>query len=104
LSETGAELASIETEWCASAHEGLAAFSPEAVGFGKQGYNDASGAVAIAPMFDAAADFSEGLAMVSVRRFVGVIDKSGDWMINANRFDFIGAFENGLAPDRSNGR
>jgi len=100
----GTELGGIETEWCDSAHEGLAAFSREAVGTGKQGYVDIFGEVAIEPVFDDAGRFTEGLASVSIAHSAGVIDKRGNWVIGVSRFDKIGTYGAGLAPARLNGR
>jgi hypothetical protein len=68
----------------------------------KWGYIDNTGAIKIAPRFDAAADFSEGLALVGVGITEdnigkwGYIDTSGTVVIEP-RFDLAGDFSEGLA-------
>ena len=90
--------------------EGLAAFQAGinyTYGQSKWGYLDNSGNWAIQPQFDVAADFSEGLAAVSVRvqkgdrdRW-GYIDKTGTLVIPA-QFDKALPFAGGLAKVKTN--
>lgn len=70
---------------------------------GKYGYVDESGKVVIAPRFDGADAFSEGLAVVldSAGRF-GYIDSQGTFAIPAV-YRHARAFRNGFAPVRIGG-
>ena len=63
----------------------------------KWGYIDKTGKVVIAPQFDKAGDFSEGLAAVEVEEKWSYINRQGEFAI---RTDFYNAwpFVNGLAP------
>jgi len=66
----------------------------------KWGYINRSGAVAIAPQFTDARDFSEGLASVAIGDSWGVIDKSGAWVVNPHFIRLIGRFSEGMAEVR----
>jgi hypothetical protein len=70
---------------------------------GKYGYVDEAGKVVIAPRFDGADAFSEGLAVVldSAGRF-GYIDSQGTFAIPAV-YRHARAFRNGFAPVRIGG-
>jgi WG containing repeat len=90
--------------------EGLAAFQAGidyTHGQSKWGYLDSSGNWAIQPRFDVAADFSEGLAAVSVRvpkgdrDKWGYIDKKGILVIPV-QFDRALPFASGLAKVKTN--
>ncbi len=61
------------------------------------GYIDKSGRVKIAPQFDAAGDFSDGLALVAIADRYGYIDDAGKFAINP-QFDQGGNFQAGIAP------
>jgi WG containing repeat len=90
--------------------EGLAAFQAGinyTYGQSKWGYLDKTGNWGIQPQFDVAADFSEGLAAVSVRvqksdrdRW-GYIDRTGTLVIPA-QFDKALPFASGLAKVKTN--
>ncbi|MBN1632454.1 MAG: WG repeat-containing protein, partial [Thermoleophilia bacterium] len=66
----------------------------------RYGYVDKTGKVMIAPQFDEARFFSEGLAAVAVEengaKKWGYVDQKGAWVIEP-RFDGAGDFSNGLA-------
>lgn len=64
---------------------------------GKWGYIDVSGAVVIAPQYDLAWDFSEGLALARQGSQYGYIDKTGAWVI-APQYTDAWYFSEGLAP------
>jgi len=51
----------------------------------------------IAPQFDSAGDFSDGLSPVGMAGRFGYIDKSGKFAINP-QFDHGGSFRAGIAP------
>ncbi len=84
-------------------HEGLAKVHVnDATGVG--GYIDRGGNVVIAPQFSTAGDFSEGLAFVSTRRpwsdaphRTGFIDRSGEFVIENNAFQYSTGFSAGRA-------
>jgi hypothetical protein len=57
----------------------------------------------IAPQFDGAGDFGEGLAVVAVGRRFGYIGQNGKFEINP-QFDRAGSFHDGIAPVWINGR
>lgn len=66
---------------------------------GKWGYINRAGEVVIAPQFNLANNFSEGLAAVLTRDGWGYIDATGRMVIAPNRgFFHPGAFSEGLAP------
>jgi hypothetical protein len=69
----------------------------------KFAYTDASGRIITEQRFDAARDFSEGLAPVRVDKFWGYIDKSGKSII-LPRFDDAQPFSEGLARVREHDR
>jgi WG containing repeat len=74
-------------------HAGLAAASKD----GKSGYIDHSGAWAIAPQFEFAKDFSEGLAPVAIANHKwGYIDKTGKLILPAIYY-WAEPFSEGLA-------
>lgn len=104
LDADGRTIFSVQAEWCDSFHEGLAAFSRDPLGFGKQGYLDLSGSEVIASVYDDASAFSDGLASVIIGGATTVIGKSGACIIEADRFEKIGAFKNGVAPARCYGQ
>jgi WG repeat protein len=63
---------------------------------GKDGYINCAGNIIIAPQFDIALNFHEGLAAVSVGDKWGFIDRTGKIVI-APRFRNVGEFSEGLA-------
>ncbi len=71
---------------------------------GKYGFKDESGKIIIQPKYDLAWDFSEGLAMVVLRKKYGFIDESGNEVIplTYNYADF--SFQNGKVQVKQNGR
>jgi hypothetical protein len=99
--------------------EGLAKFGVrdpgrEATGFyggsldklvfaGKWGYIDKTGKAVVGAQFDAAGDFSEGLAAVKRGELWGFIDKTGKLVI-APQFDNADSFSEGLAAVGKGGR
>ena len=90
--------------------EGLAAVAPipaESLrGAGeppRYGYVDTSGAMAIAPGYDDAEPFSDGLAAVLTAGKWGYIDRKGKLVIPP-RFDAAGPFSEGLAAVQTGGR
>ncbi len=66
---------------------------------GKYGYVDAAGKVVIAPRFDGADSFSEGLAVVLDSGRFGYIDSLGSFAIPA-KYRHARAFRDGYAPVR----
>src|SRR5450755_4187685 len=64
---------------------------------GRAGYIGKSGKLVIAPQFDLAFDFSEGLAIVSIGDRFGFIDRSGRIVISPKYSDARN-FSEGLAP------
>jgi hypothetical protein len=66
---------------------------------GKYGYVDEAGKVIIAPSFDGADAFSEGLAMVLYSGRFGYIDSHGSFAIPAV-YRHARAFQDGYAPVR----
>lgn len=64
---------------------------------GKWGYMDEKGVVKIEPQYDAAFDFSEGLACVVRYPWRGYIDGTGRIVIEP-QFTWAGPFREGLAP------
>ena len=64
------------------------------------GYLDKSGSFAISPVYDAAVDFSEGLARVGIRNGetikYGFIDTQGNYVIDAT-YDWASDFYDGIA-------
>jgi hypothetical protein len=66
-------------------------------------YTDAAGRIITEQRFDAARDFSEGLAPVRVDKYWGYIDKSGKSII-LPRFDDAQPFSEGLARVREHDR
>ena len=64
---------------------------------GKWGYMDENGKVVIEPQYEAAYDFSEGLACVIVNGWRGFIDRTGTMVIKPE-FAWAGRFCEGLAP------
>jgi hypothetical protein len=71
--------------------------------WGKQGYIDKTGGIAIEPIYDGAGKFSEGLAAVRMRDRWGYIDKSAHVVIQP-QFGSCGDFSEGLAPVRVGAR
>jgi len=75
--------------------------------YGKVGYIDKSGKIAIPPQFANGGGFSDGLAVVWVDTpdymfpLAGVIDASGGWVIPP-QFDRIGEFHEGFARAKLN--
>ena len=63
---------------------------------GKWGYADTLGKNMIAPKWDMAADFSEGLAAVGLNNRFGYIDETGVEVIPI-QFEFTGSFMNSVA-------
>jgi hypothetical protein len=64
----------------------------------KWGYIDRTGKLAIPAQYDAAWDFSEGLAYVKSGASRGVIDKTGRMLFQLQQVDIAGYFTEGLAP------
>ena len=64
---------------------------------GKWGYMDEKGKVVIEPQYDAAYDFSEGLACVIVNNWRGFIDRTGAMAIKPD-LAWAGRFTDGFAP------
>lgn len=62
----------------------------------KYGYKNAEGKEIIAPKYNSAGDFSEGLAVVNLNRKWGFIDKTGKEVI-ALKYDSAENFKNGKA-------
>ncbi len=67
---------------------------------GKAGFIDAKGRVVIAPRFDAASRFSDGLARVLVDGRYGFIDAKGGYVI-APALEHVRDFHEGLAASRA---
>lgn len=69
--------------------EGLAVAVPESKDFtaALYGYVDTSGNFAIAPQFDSANEFSEGLARVEIGKLWGFVDHTGQFAINPSFTD-----------------
>jgi hypothetical protein len=63
----------------------------------KWGYIDRAGTVVVAPQFDEAAPFSDGLAPVKSHGRWGYIDKAGRFVLKPE-FPIAGNFHEGLAP------
>ena len=64
---------------------------------GKYGYREKlSGKVFIAPQFDAAHSFREGVAVVMIDRKYGFIDRHGLAVVKFD-YDWANSFHNGLA-------
>jgi hypothetical protein len=64
---------------------------------GKWGYMDAKGKVVIEPQYEAAYDFSEGLACVIANNWRGYINRTGAMVIKPE-FAWAGKFTDGFAP------
>lgn len=62
----------------------------------KWGYIDPAGKIVVAPQFQDAREFSEGLAAVCVDKKWGYVDKTGKMVIEA-KYDFGNPFSEGLA-------
>src|SRR5579872_6374774 len=62
---------------------------------GRTGFVDSNGRVRIAPQFDEAAPFSEGLAVIALGGRAGYIDRDGHIVINP-QFDAASPFSDGL--------
>ncbi|MDD2791977.1 MAG: WG repeat-containing protein [Sediminibacterium sp.] len=80
--------------------EGLWCFEKD----GKQGYMDPNGNIVIAPQFESASDFTNGMAFVQKpgESLYGYIDQKGNYLIKPQFYD-AGAFdENGFALVRLN--
>jgi hypothetical protein len=76
--------------------EGLAAVKIGGLADGKWGYIDAAGAMVIAPQFELAEPFSEGLAAVMKSGGWGYIDKTGTMLIDT-QYGMAASFREGLA-------
>lgn len=63
--------------------------------FGKWGYMDKSGHLTIGVRFDAANDFSNGLAPVKLQNKWGLIDKAGKFVLEP-KYDALQAFSDGF--------
>ena len=67
---------------------------------GKLGFIDKTGHIVINPTFGSVELFRDGLASVSIRKFMrskrGFIDKTGHYVINP-QFDYARSFSEGLA-------
>jgi hypothetical protein len=71
--------------------------------WGKQGYIDKTGSIAIEPIYDSAGKFSEGLAAVHIGDRCGYIDKSARMVIEP-QFASCGDFSEGMARVRVGAR
>jgi WG containing repeat len=80
-----------EMRWCATDENGSRYGSPKSFG-----YIDKTGKMVIAPQFEYAAPFREGLARVSTCRKAGFIDKTGKVVIPL-QFEEAFSFRGGLA-------
>ena len=69
---------------------------------GKWGFRNGSGTFVIAPQFDWASHFSEGLAAVMVGKKYGFIDETGGFVIKT-QYTEVGDFSEGLARVRIGG-
>ncbi|NJM58191.1 MAG: hypothetical protein HC857_13175 [Synechococcales cyanobacterium RU_4_20] len=78
----------------------VAAWFNDASQVEKKGFLDHQGRVAIAPQFEAAGDFSEGLAWVQKNGKVGFIDSAGQVVIPL-KFDQAQPFQENLAAVRA---
>jgi hypothetical protein len=76
--------------------EGLACIATSTDGGPELGFVDKEGRLAIDPQFNAARDFSEGLAAVRINNKWGFVDRAGRLSIPL-RFDEAGRFSEGLA-------
>ncbi|MCO6498496.1 MAG: WG repeat-containing protein [Chitinophagaceae bacterium] len=63
---------------------------------GKFGYKDSTGAIIIAPRYDKAFEFSDGLASIRQNGKWGIIDMSGAEIVQP-KYSYAGAFHNGIA-------
>jgi hypothetical protein len=70
---------------------------------GKWGYADTTGKSVIAPQWDMAGVFSEGLAVIGLNGKYGFVDSTGTEVI-APKWDTAGIFSEGLAAIRLNGK
>ena len=70
---------------------------------GKWGYLGPDGRVAIGPIYEDAAEFSEGLAAVRLEGVWSFIDTSGDTVIDCRRYETVQSFHEGLAAVKRNG-
>ena len=70
---------------------------------GKWGFADTLGKIVIAPQWDFAKDFSDGLAVVGLNNKYGYIDKTGSEIIPL-KYDSIGYLSNNLALVSLNGK
>ncbi|HMQ48523.1 MAG TPA: WG repeat-containing protein [Saprospiraceae bacterium] len=70
---------------------------------GRYGYIDTLGHIAIEPKYDRAFEFQNGIARVVINRKTGLIDQSGQFLLEPNQFDLIFPFnEWGLAMAKYN--
>jgi hypothetical protein len=69
----------------------------------KWGFIDSRGQIVIAPQFDGARDFSEGLAAVCVGKKWGFIDEAGKWVVEPI-YELALPFSEGLAQVRMGGQ
>ena len=70
---------------------------------GKWGYIDRTGKLVIAPQYDEAWEFSEGLAYVRVGKQRFIIDRAGKTVIELQQVDITGNFSEGFAPVQTGG-
>lgn len=74
-------------------------------GHGMYGFINRKGELAIPAKFTSAHYFQDGVAPVAVgppgKMLWGIIDKSGDWVLEPNKYNYIGFFENGKARART---
>ena len=73
-----------------------------AVKNGRYGFVNKSGREAIAPQFDAAQPFSEGLAAVSQNGYYGFIAENGEWAFSPI-YEDVRSFDGGFAWGKSGG-
>lgn len=71
--------------------------------YGKYGYVNQAGKLAIAPQFDSAREFVDGVGIVKVNQKWGAIDLQGKTIVPI-QYEQVGVFSEGLAPVRVNGK
>ncbi|EDP98002.1 WG repeat-containing protein [Kordia algicida OT-1] len=83
----------LKSTWRGNFHEGLAVFKAEN---GKYGFIDTSGKVKIAPIYDSAIPFRNGLSHIQLNKKGGVINTKGELVVPADYYD-VWQFQQGIA-------